>query len=185
MSNAFEFDDDDLDLGNGTDVVTQLRKALRAKERAEKALQDKVDELTKANGELSQKVRGVSLSEILKSKGAKPALAKFMTDVEPTEESVTAWLADNGELFGYDPKANEQAPSGEQTPSGQAHQGGTDLPPEMQAALQAMSAVQKQEANAAPGLVGEDKVQDFIGRVGQNAQSFDDVEKAFRDAGII
>ena len=55
----------------------------------------------------------------------------------------------------------------------------------MQAALQAMSAVQKQEANAAPGLVGEDKVQDFIGRVGQNAQSFDDVEKAFRDAGII
>lgn len=185
MSNAFEFDDDDLDLGNGNDLVTQLRKALRAKERSEKALQDQVAELTKTNGELSSKVRGVSLSEILKAKGAKPAMAKFMSDVEPTEDAVTAWLAENGELFGYDPKANEQPPSdASQQTAGQAPDQG-DLSPEMIAALQQMSSVQKQEANAAPGLAGADKTLDFISRVGQNAQSFEDVEKAFRDAGIM
>jgi hypothetical protein len=182
MSN-FEYDDDDY--GNGNDLVSQLRKALRAKEKEAKDAQAKVEELAKTNAELSGKVRGVSLSEILKTKGAKPALAKFMTDVEATDESVTAWLAENGELFGYTPKAEGAASDGGDT-SGQAQQGGeASLTPEMEAALAAMSQVQKQEANAAPGLVGEDKVNDFISRVGQNAQSFEDVEKAFRDAGIV
>ena len=184
MSN-FEYDDDDYG-NNGTDLVSQLRRALKAKEKEAKEAQAKVEELTKTNAELSGKVRGVSLSEILKAKGAKPAMAKFMTDVEPTEDAVTAWLAENGELFGYDPKATQQDPPEGETPSGQNPQGEAPaLPPEMQAALAAMSAVQKQEANAVPGLVGEDKVVDFISRVGQNAQSFEDVEKAFKDAGII
>lgn len=189
MSN-FEYDDDD-QYGDGTggnDVVSQLRKALRAKEKAEKELQAKVEELTKTNTELNSRVRGVSLSELLKTKGAKPALAKFMTDVEPTDENVTAWLAENGELFGYDPNATKQDSEGEQTPGqGQTPAGGeqTALPPEMQAALAAMSQVQKQEANAAPGPVGENTALDFINRVGQNAQSFEDVEKALKDAGMV
>lgn len=189
MSN-FEYDDDDLfdgGTGGGNDVVSQLRAALKAKTKAEKELQAKVEELTKTNTELNSKVRGVSLSELLKTKGAKPALAKFMTDVEPTEENVTAWLAENGELFGYDPNANQQDSEGQPSGSqGQTPAGGEQqLSPEMQAALAAMSQVQKQEANAAPGPVGENTALDFINRVGQNAQSFEDVEKALRDAGMV
>lgn len=185
MSNNFEYDFDDDGEQFGSDVVGQLRKALRAQEKANKELNAKVEELSKTNTELSGKVRGVTLTEMLKAKGAKPALAKFMTDVEPSEENVTAWLAENGELFGYDPKANVQDSSGDEKPSGQTQEIPQGLPPEMEAALRSMQQVQKHEANAAPGLVGEDKVTDFISRVGQNAQSFEDVEKAFRDAGIV
>jgi hypothetical protein len=182
MSN-FEYDDNDY--GDGNDLVSQLRRALKAKDKEAKEAQAKVEELTKTNAELSGKVRGVSLSEILKAKGAKPAMAKFMTDVEPTEDAVTAWLAENGELFGFDPNAKTdppagEAPSGQNTPQGEA----PALPPEMQAALEAMSAIQKQEASAVPGSSTGSQVDDFISRVGQNAGSFEDVERAFREAGI-
>jgi hypothetical protein len=102
-----------------------------------------------------------------------------MKDVEPTEEAVSAWLAENGELFGYKPEsAGDQSGDGQQ-PSGQG------MTPEMVAALEAMQKVQKQEANAAPGLLSNtNSADEFIKRVGTQAKSFEDVEKAFREAGL-
>jgi hypothetical protein len=180
MSETFDYDDfDQFDSLQGNDLVSALRKQLKAAAKDNKTLREAQAEKERALAELTQKVNGVTLESVLKEKGAKPALAKFMKDVEPTEEAITAWLAENGELFGYDPKAAGQA-NGEQ---GSSETEG--MSPEMIAALDSMQKVQKQEANAAPGLLGSaNKADDFLARVGQNAKSFEDVEKAMRAAGF-
>jgi hypothetical protein len=172
-------DFDDPEFLNSPDVVAQLRKALKAQQKANK---EKDEALEAANTELAT-LRGTvtqtTLEKLLEAKGAKPGLAKFMKDVEATDESVTTWLTENGDFFGYKP-GDAGAEKQEQAPSGS-----TGLSPEMEQILAAMKTVQNHEANAAPGLVvGDEKNLDFINRVGQNAHSFDDVEKAFRQAGL-
>jgi hypothetical protein len=180
MSESFDYDDfDQFDNLQGNDLVSALRKQLKAAAKDNKALREAEAEKERALAELTQKVNGVTLESVLKEKGAKPQLAKFMKDVEPTEEAVSAWLAENGELFGYKPEsAGDQSGDGQQ-PSGQG------MTPEMVAALEAMQKVQKQEANAAPGLLSNtNSADEFIKRVGTQAKSFEDVEKAFREAGL-
>ena len=176
--NSFEYDDEQFEGLQGSDLVSALRKQLKLAAKANKTLQDETSAHKQAIADLTQKVNGQTLESALKAKGAKPELAKFMKDVEPTEEAVAAWLAENGELFGYDPKAGEAKTE----PEGSSTEG---LTPEMIAALATMQKVQQQEANAAPGLLGNDgKVDDFIKRVGAEAKSFDDVAKAFQTAGL-
>jgi len=48
-----------------------------------------------------------------------------------------------------------------------------------------MAAVQNQEANAAPGLAAGQKGVEAVSRLGDNAKSFEDVEKGLKDLGII
>jgi hypothetical protein len=135
------------------------------------------EELTGLKTEKSSR----TMAELLESKGAKPTLAKYMKDVEPTDEAVTKWLTENGDDFGYKPEA-----AGDGKPEGDGQNGAPVLDPAMQAILDSMAKVQNQEATAAPGLVtGDDKNLEFLGRVGQNAQSFEDVEKALRAAGML
>lgn len=173
-------DDDDEGLAPN-DLVGKLRKALKAQQKALNAKDDEINTLKGENTTLKGQVTATSLERLLKDKGAKPQLSKFMSGVEATEEAVTAWLSENGELFGYDPNSNQSGEAG----AGAAEQQGAKLDPEMEAILAAMKQVQNQEANAAPGLnVGEEKNLDFLNRVGQNASSFEDVEKAMRSAGF-
>lgn len=181
-----DLDFDDLfedDTYQGGDLVARLRKALKAQK---KVLTEKDSELAtirEENVTLKSGVRARSLEQLLEAKGAKPALAKFMGDTEASEDAVTAWLAENGELFGYKPKAEG---SDEPKPQGQETQTPQGFTPEMEAALAAMTAVQKQEANAAPApTLSDDKGVEFIKRVGDNAKSFEDVEGALRAAGIL
>lgn len=182
MSDTFDYDDfDQFDGLQGNDLVSALRKQLKAAAKDNKALKEAsaADKATIAD--LTGKVNGVTLESVLREKGAKPQLAKFMKDVEPTEEAVSAWLAENGELFGYKPNEGAGEPSGEGEPSGND----AGLSPEMLEALATMQKVQQQEANAAPGLLGKsNNADEFIKRVGQQAKSFEDVEKAFRQAGL-
>lgn len=180
MSDTFDLDDfDQFDGLQGNDLVSALRKQIKLAAKQNKELQAASTADKQAISELTQKVNGVTLESVLKEKGAKPALAKFMKDIEPTKENVEAWLAENGELFGYDPKAAGES-SGEQGSGSEA-----GMTPEMLAALATMQRVQQQEANAAPGQLGSpNKADDFLARVGQNAKSFEDVEKALRTAGF-
>lgn len=182
-SNTFDYDDfDQFDGLQGNDLVGALRKQLKAAAKDNKTLREAQAEKDKALADLTAKVNGVTLESVLKEKGAKPQLAKFMKDVEPTEEAVSAWLAENGELFGYTPpKEGADQASGEgQQPQEQG------FTPEMAAALAAMQKVQQQEANAAPGLLSNTNTpDDFIKRVGQEAKSFEDVVKAFQQGGIL
>lgn len=173
------FEDDELEVPT---LIRELRKALKAQQRVVKDKEAELgtirDELTGLKTEKSSR----TMAELLESKGAKPTLAKYMKDIEPTDEAVTKWLTENGDDFGYkseaagDGKPEEGAPSGEQV----------QLDPGMQAILDSMAKVQNHEASAAPGLgAGDDKNLEFLGRVGQNAHSFEDVEKALRAAGML
>lgn len=107
-------------------------------------------------------------------------MSKFLTGVEPTEESINTWLADNGKLIGYDPTKGSDEDTGEVTPSVT----GTPLSPEMAQLQAAMAEVQRREASAAPGVVSGGSL-DGVNRLGQNAKSFEDVVKGLKDLNIV
>lgn len=85
-----------LDDGDGdTDLVKNLRKALRDANKAKGEL-----ERTLADRQKSDRTR--TLADVLKGKGVAEKAAKyFPADVEPTDENVEKWLDEDGDLFGF------------------------------------------------------------------------------------
>jgi hypothetical protein len=80
-----------------TDLVKKLRKALKVEQRKNKELETSFSELTKA-----QKER--ILKDVLASKGVSPKIAQFIpADIEASEDAISAWLDNNGDVFGYTP----------------------------------------------------------------------------------
>jgi hypothetical protein len=180
------YDDDDDNQFNdnssgGTDAVSQLRAANKAQAKRVKELEGLLETATATNTDLKGKVDAVTVSDILKTKGVDPGISKFLRDVEPTEDSINTWLAENGKFIGYDPTKGGDEGDGVPTT------GDKEVPvsPEMAELQAAMARVQAQEANAAPGLASGDKPLDSLARLGQNAKSFEDVEKGLRDLGML
>ena len=93
-------DEDDTPTGafeSDTDLVKKLRKALKAEQRKNKELETSYGELTK-----SQKER--ILKDVLASKGVNQKIAQFIpSDIEASEDAISAWLDNNGDVFGYTP----------------------------------------------------------------------------------
>jgi len=93
-------DEDDTPVGafeSDTDLVKKLRKALKAEQRRNKELETSYGELTKA-----QKER--ILKDVLSSKGVNQKIAQFIpSDIEASEDAISAWLDANGDIFGYQP----------------------------------------------------------------------------------
>ena len=95
-------DEEDEDTTTGgfesdTDLVKKLRKALKAEQRKNKELETSYGELTK-----SQKER--ILKDVLASKGVNQKIAQFIpSDIEASEDAISAWLDNNGDVFGYTP----------------------------------------------------------------------------------
>lgn len=78
-------------------LVKQLRKQLKAEQRRLKELENSYGELTK-----SQKER--ILKDVLSSKGVNQKIAQFIpSDIEASEDAISAWLDANGDVFGYTP----------------------------------------------------------------------------------
>ena len=78
-------------------LVKQLRKQLKAEQRRLKDLENSYGELTK-----SQKER--ILKDVLSSKGVNQKIAQFIpSDIEASEDAISAWLDNNGDVFGYTP----------------------------------------------------------------------------------
>lgn len=78
-------------------LVKQLRKQLKAEQRRLKELETSYGELTK-----SQKER--ILKDVLSSKGVNQKIAQFIpSDIEASEDAISAWLDANGDVFGYTP----------------------------------------------------------------------------------
>ena len=85
-----------------TDLVKKLRKALKVEQRKNKELETSYSELTKA-----QKER--ILKDVLASKGVSPKIAQFIpADIEASEDAISAWLDNNGDVFGYTPSEKQQ-----------------------------------------------------------------------------
>ena len=97
MSNYDYEDDDDLDtnVSNNDDLVKQLRKQLKAKDKEMAEFKSQFDNLSKAQRERAVK-------DVLEARGVNGKVAKFIPqDLDPTEESLSKWLEDNADVFGF------------------------------------------------------------------------------------
>ena len=93
---ATNYDEDDfLDEDNEPqDVVKQLRKVNRT-------LEKRMKELEAEANTLKSQTRQRTVKDVLTAKGVNPKVAAFIPqDIEISEEAVTAWLNENGDVFG-------------------------------------------------------------------------------------
>ena len=105
MSN-YDYEDDDFDTdSSGNDLVKQLRKQLKAKE---KELSEKESALTN----LSKTQRERAIKDALASRGVNSKIAAFIPqDIDPTEESVSKWLEEYADVFGYESDQTQATPN--------------------------------------------------------------------------
>lgn len=106
MSN-FEYEDDDDDVttttsNDGNDLVKQLRKANKQKEKELAELKAQFEGLSKAQRERA-------IKDTLEARGVNSKIAKFIpSDIDPTEESLSKWLDENGDVFGFQTTESNQ-----------------------------------------------------------------------------
>lgn len=151
MSDNYDFEDyEDED-----NSPAGLRKALKkAQSDAKKAREELAAE--KAARELAEKsVKKSTLTELLKDKGIKPGLARFLEkdDVEATPEAVDAWVKENGEFFNIKESVDKGEEQVEQ--DGDDDEGEDIIDPALAEALQASS--QLDASGVSPHTVGLDK----------------------------
>jgi hypothetical protein len=105
MSN-YDYDDDDFEQEDtSNDLVKQLRKATKAKDKELAELKAQYESLAKANRERA-------IKDALASRGVNSKIASFIPqDIDPTEESVSKWLEDYADVFGYETQANQATPN--------------------------------------------------------------------------
>jgi hypothetical protein len=110
MSNNNNWDnDDDLDMYNEvsndeTNGIKDLRKAKRADEKRIKELTEKLEAFERQQKESTVK-------NVLESKGVNSKAARLiLKDLdEVSEESVSNWLRDNGDIVGYTEAVQEES----------------------------------------------------------------------------
>jgi hypothetical protein len=106
MSN-YDYEDDDFDTpsNDGGDLVKQLRKATKQKDKELAELKSQYETLAKAN-------RDRAIKDALNSRGVNSKIASFIPqDIDPTEESVSKWLEDYSDVFGIQTQANQAVPN--------------------------------------------------------------------------
>jgi hypothetical protein len=106
MSNYEYEEDDDFDFSEpeSGNAVKELRKANRAKEKALKEMQAELEQLR-------QDRRQRTIKEVLGARGINDKISKFIPqDIDSDEESVSRWLDENADVFGFEagnrPEAN-------------------------------------------------------------------------------
>ena len=97
MSNYDYEDDDDFTMEDSSnDLVKQLRKASKQKDKELNELKAQFESLNK-----SQRERAIK--DALASRGVNSKIASFIPqDIDPTEESVSKWLEDYADVFGIE-----------------------------------------------------------------------------------
>ena len=103
MSN-YEYEDDDDDIttnDSSNDLVKQLRKAAKQKDKELQELRSQFETLTKGQRERA-------IKDALAARGVNQKIASFIPqDIDPSEESVSKWLTENAEVFGIDIEQNQ------------------------------------------------------------------------------
>ena len=101
MSN-YDYEDDDFDTEDtSNDLVKQLRKATKAKDKELSELKAQFESLNKAQRERA-------IKDALESRGVNSKIASFIPqDIDPTEESVSKWLAEYADVFGIEVSQNQ------------------------------------------------------------------------------
>jgi hypothetical protein len=107
MSN-YDEDDDDFDTPQQTDgdnLVKQLRKATKQKDKELAELKSQYESLAKANRERA-------IKDALASRGVNQKIASFIPqDIDPTEESVSKWLENYSDVFGVETQQTQAKPN--------------------------------------------------------------------------
>ena len=94
MSNYDYEDEDDNDFTESNDLVKQLRKANKQKEKELAELKSQFENLSKAQ-------RDRAIKDVLEARGVNKKISAFIpSDIDPTEESLSKWLDDYGDVFG-------------------------------------------------------------------------------------
>ena len=106
MSNyEYEDDDDDYTNDSSNDLVKQLRKASKQKDKELQELRSQFDNLSKGQRERA-------IKDVLATRGVNSKIASFIPqDIDPTEESLSKWLDDNGDVFGIESGQTQTTPN--------------------------------------------------------------------------
>ena len=104
----FDFDtEEETTPRSSDDVLKKVRRAERAKDKQLKEALAELESLRKFQ-------RESTISQVLNEKGVNPKVAKFIpADIELSADSISAWLNDNGDLFGFAAQAKESPVSSE------------------------------------------------------------------------
>ena len=102
MSNFdYEDEDDDFTQESNNDLVKQLRKANKQKEKELAELKAQFDGLSKAQRERA-------IKDVLEARGVNKKIASFIpSDIDPTEESLSKWLNEYGDVFGVSTESEQ------------------------------------------------------------------------------
>ena len=106
MSNYDYEDDDDFDTNDSSnDLVKQLRKASKQKDKELNELRAQFESLSKGQRERA-------IKDALASRGVNSKIASFIPqDIDPTEESVSKWLEDYADVFGIETGQTQATPN--------------------------------------------------------------------------
>ena len=106
MSNN-DYEDDDFEIednssNQGNDLVKQLRKAAKQKDKELQELKAQYEGLSKAQRERA-------IKDVLEARGVNKKISAFIPqDIDPTEESLSKWLDDYGDVFGIQSQESNQ-----------------------------------------------------------------------------
>jgi hypothetical protein len=106
MSNyEYEDDDDDITNDSSNDLVKQLRKASKQKDKELQELRAQFENLSKGQRERA-------IKDVLATRGVNSKIASFIPqDIDPTEESLSKWLDDYADVFGYESSQTQATPN--------------------------------------------------------------------------
>ena len=104
-NNDYEDDDDFTTDDSSNDLVKQLRKASKTKDKELQELRSQFESLNK-----SQRERAIK--DALAARGVNSKIASFIPqDIDPTEESVSKWLEDYADVFGIETSQTQATPN--------------------------------------------------------------------------
>lgn len=105
MSN-YDYEDDEFDFDSSSnDLVKQLRKAAKQKDKELADLKAQFEGLNKA-------ARERAIKDALAARGVNSKIASFIPqDIDPTEESVSKWLEDYADVFGVNVEQTQAKPN--------------------------------------------------------------------------
>lgn len=111
-NNQNQWEDDDFDFEDedeqpqaapqGNDLVKQLRRSDRQKDKRIKEMEAELNSLRAAQ-------REASVSKVLESEGINPKVSKFIPADITDSEGVKAWLVENADVVGYNPSADNSS----------------------------------------------------------------------------
>jgi hypothetical protein len=106
MSNyEYEDEDDDITTDSSNDLVKQLRKASKQKDKELQELRAQFDNLSKGQRERA-------IKDVLATRGVNSKIASFIPqDIDPTEESLSKWLDDYADVFGFESSQTQATPN--------------------------------------------------------------------------